>query len=438
MEDNDDNISAHVDDDHGEVEDSVEVDYDLYTEFLTWKKSRGVSPNECATTSLGSHTSRDAASSPSDRTQLPAVPATNRGRPLESAIMPPRELWAPPDPGKLKSRIAALADQLPPAQVAAVSELLLAELGGLAPLASELRHLREAHERLASGRSSVGRSSRPDYVWERKITDELAKHPKEHTFIPEFERESGLRRLPQVESQVERTVLTAEDKALTNRLKGIARFKVLESIPKQEKLWSDQLRITAFIYDIMLKFVNDSEFWKDAVTEAPQLQDLLDASRFAFYSATSNRRNLVLQRIRTIAAAADLPIDTQDKDPLHSQQFPPALTEDERSAMIQSAKRRKVMSEITGKQPSIRQQQKNLFGKGPSLGRGGPRLQASDRHPSLPGGRGSRFEIPPSSEPHHQFPTSRGQRGRGHEFRGRSQVRGWRGRGTGRGRPDLQ
>jgi hypothetical protein len=283
-------------------------------------------------------------------------------------------------------------------------------------LTSQVQGMKTALLSQMSGRSCTGVSLIDDYHFHPNIEAELLKHPKEHMFLePEVFNEQ-LKAIPHVEGQAVTTV--CNDPELTACLRGENLTKFKHWIPKQEVLWANQLRIVAYLFDILLK-TNESE-QVDAVRETfPEFDNLFLATQFAFLSCTSVRRKLAMEKLRLMGDALGNPRMFGDTETTKELQRRELIDAEEEQVFRQAAKRRKNIKsifEVKDKDESSfhkhKPKSRGVFGRGRAGGQSLPHQsigQFNNHHNHT-----------------HQSPFQGAQRGRG---RGYNAFRGGRGRG---------
>jgi hypothetical protein len=248
-----------------------------------------------------------------------------------------------------------------------------------------------------------------DYKFTEEIWEELARCPKDHTFMRPDVIKTQLRAIPQNPRQSETT--TTHHKHLLQRLHGANKEIVTVWLPKIEKLLSDQLRPVAYAYDILLQ-LSQSEMSQELLETAPEMADLLEASRLAFYQLTSARRTLAIEKMKIIGSVAGVEEIYRDLDEFKQSQNRELIDEKEYAAIESALKKRKAFGRLVNDKAG------QVFGKGRSGGRSssrgsytGPSLQAGRHRPNHQG-----YQPKPWKNQH--------ARGRGGWSRGRYQHRG--------------
>ena len=140
---------------------------------------------------------------------------------------------------------------------------------------------------------------------------------------------------------------------------------------------------------------------------APEMEDLLEASRFAFYQLTSARRALAIDKMKIIGAASGVEELYKEIDEHKKHQNREIIDEKEYAAIETALKKRKAFVRLVNDKPG------QVFARGRSGGRGSS--------------RGSRFGRSVQSNPRapsHQGYQARAPRGQYSRGRG-----GWSSRG---------
>jgi len=204
-----------------------------------------------------------------------------------------------------------------------------------------------------------------DYKFTDEVWKELERCPKDHTFMKPDVIKAQMRSIPQNPKQSETT--TTLHKQLLQRLSGTNKEIVNTWMPKVEKLLSDQLRPVAYTYDILLQ-LSQSDRSAVLLDTAPEMEDLLEASCFAFYQLTSARRALAIDKMKIIGAASGVEELYRDLDE-HKQLQNRELIDDREYTAIESVlkKRRSFVRLVSHNKPG------QVFGRGRSGGRSSSR-----------------------------------------------------------------
>jgi hypothetical protein len=290
---------------------------------------------------------------------------------------------------------------------------------------SQLLSMRTALVASITKASTTGISLMENYEFSQEIIDELELHPRDHSHLSDEVFAEQMRAIPQTKFQAVTT--TCEDPALTTNLRGVARIRFNEWIPKQERQWSNQLRISAYLYDMMIR-LKESDEYPQILELVPEVEELFLTSKFAFLSCTTMRRKLACERVKLLGEAAgpEYAHVFRDRDEVKEMQTRELLDDDDTKALSQAFKRRKVITQVTSNN-SFKPQSSNRGRHGGQVfGRGKGRGHFSSRHTS--GGQAHNNQDH-SSHHHQQQPQRRWQN---HSSRGRFSGRG-RGRGNFRG-----
>ena len=314
-----------------------------------------------------------------------------------------------------------LPNDIPDDVLHVLSTMQSAFLDQVSDLSSEVAHLREAQHQLLTSSNTTGISSVP-YTFEPEVLEELEKHPIDHTRFSSQEFTNQMRLVPQARRQVVVTEAKPEDRPLLSQLKGTAKEKVMHWIPSMEVILSNQLRGTAYLYDMILKLSKDDAVWSRACLEAPSLPDILKAARFSFISATGARQRLAAEKLTTVATSLGVNLP-RDRDDIRETQRPSLFGVNGLSAMYQQARHVSRVRAAFG-QDRKRGRSGQVFGRGSRRGSSDfPRI-TSAQAPAL-----RDHEAQPSFQKTHPTRGSTGVRSRFPRA-----MQSYRGRPSGRGR----
>jgi hypothetical protein len=234
-------------------------------------------------------------------------------------------------------------------------------------------------------KSSTTGISLVDYTFEQEVVDELELHPRDHSHIADDAFAEQMKAIPQVKLQAVTT--SCEDPALIENLRGIAKIKFSEIIPKQERQWSNQLRISAYLYDMLLK-VRRSDQYQETLAHCPDLEDIYKMALFSFLSATTMRRKLANERVRILGEAAGPQFlnALKDRDETKDMQHRELLNDDDTKAIANALKRQKVIKKAAPEKKhkyhgnnSNRNNNNRVFGRGRGRGRSFPQYTSTGR-----------------------------------------------------------
>lgn len=317
----------------------------------------------------------------------PTAPISSSVDPSPGATAPQPGSSPPASPDPVEET-PSLSDPLDP-------QVLLQRLAASEAAYQQLRSQLESVEESLLNGSGLDPSVL-DYKFEPEVESVLETHPARRTTLTKKERTRQMKSVPLLEKQTR--VPQCNDTHLTSKLSGFDSVLFIKTLPEAQALWSTEVRVTGYAYDLLLKA---SKEYGDDVDQDPLLANAVNAAHLAFMLAIGAQHKIEAHR-RTILGRANAgsyyhPPPTHD-----TWEF---LDKKERSDLEASAKQFK---DAGGNSSSKRRRfsANPVFGKGSGRGRPAP--------PSFNRGHNN------------DFPSA---------HRGGSRGRGSGGRGRGRGYP---
>jgi hypothetical protein len=224
--------------------------------------------------------------------------------------------------------------------------------------------------------SSTGVSLLDIYEFHPDVLAELELHPRDHSHLSDEVFAEQMKAIPQTKLQAVTTA--CDDPALTANLRGVSRIKFNEWIPKQERQWSNQLRISAYLYDMLLRLRESDEF-EGVVQQCPEFEDIFLTAKFSFLSCTTMRRKLANERVRILGEAAgpEFLLALKDRDQIKDMQSRELLDDSDTKALSNALKRQKVIKKALpthhNNNGQDKRHQRQVFGRGRGRGHSFPR-----------------------------------------------------------------
>ena len=209
-----------------------------------------------------------------------------------------------------------------------------------------------------SGETTAGRTIAGDYVFEKRIRDELLLHPREYTHLSSEAFRKSMRLIPQILEQSIKTELNPATRQLVSNLDPIDRAKVETWIPAEEIAWAQQIRINAYVFDMILKM---RRLVTDIDTKIEGFKKLEECAELAYLAALGAQRHKFLKKLELVYKAAGTPM-VRDAETLHELQHRDVLDATEAEVLIDQSKKLKQFTQETTKKRKINGER--VFGQG--------------------------------------------------------------------------